>query len=234
MSGGHPPARKPAPPRRAFLYLPPDPTQAILANMENHCHFIGDLKTAQLADSKWEVLLESFQWEFGADTPITVPAGVVSDGGPSVPPYPIFVAIGTLVGVVFWWLSRMSPDWAIWFIFAFQGIAGVIRHRIRPNVFKIVGYLHDWLRCILTTGNATTDAMLRDAAYWNRPDKLTPFDAWLIYVGVRIGTYIGFKSNPPQEVIDHAIKIFAGHIGVKPDQIEFVPELSLVKLKGTQ
>jgi|DEB0MinimDraft_3_1074331.scaffolds.fasta_scaffold00980_8 hypothetical protein len=209
-----------------------------LINGQRPCHFIGGLKTAQLDDSKWEILLDDFQWEYGADTPINVPAGVVSDGGPSVPPYPVFLLGGLVAGVVgggllwlfaFPWLSSLP----VLSLCAILGVllGGLIRYRIRPSVFKIVGYLHDYLRVLLTTGNATTDAMLRDAAYWNRPDKLTPFDAWLIYLGVRIGTHTGFKSEPPQSVIDDAIKVFAKHLGVEPSEVEFIPETSLVKLK---
>lgn len=226
-----------------------DPKTGRRINGQKPCHFIGDLKTAQLDDSKWEVLLEPFQWEYGADAPTSVPAGVVSDGGPSVPPYPVFLAGGFIAGVVggglFWlavfpWLLLMLsfhlpliPTVAV--CAALGTLAGgLIRYRIRPSVFKIVGYLHDYLRVLLTTGNATTDAMLRDAAYWNRPDKLRPFDAWLIYLGVRIGTHTGFKSKPPQSVISDAILIFADHIGVEPSEVEFVPELSLVRLKETQ
>lgn len=223
-----------------------DPKTEKQINGQKPCHFIGDLKTAQLDDSKWEVLLEPFQWEYGADTPTSVPAGVVSDGGPSVPPYPVFLVGGLVAGCVFgglFWLCFfpwLMLIWSFWLppipvlaICAALGtlLGGLIRYRIRPAIFKIVGYLHDYLRVLLTTGNATTDAMLRDAAYWNRPDKLKPFDAWLIYLGVRIGTHTGFKSEPPQSVIDDAIKTFAKHLGVEPSEVEFIPEKSLVKLK---
>lgn len=205
-------------------------------NGQRPCHFVGRLKVAQLNDSIWEVLLEPFHWEFGSGCRIHVPAGVVSDGGPSVPPYPVFLAIGFVVGGfggALLWLILSSAFLPIVSVCGMVGfvLGGVIRHRIRPAVFKIVGFLHDWLRVTLSTGNATTDAMLRDAAYWNRPDKLTPFDAWLIYLGVRIGTYIGFKSNPPEAVIADAVRVFAEHLGVSEDEIEFVPEMSLVRLK---
>jgi len=210
------------------------------------CHFNGDLKTASLADSKWEVLLESFQWEFGAATPIETPAGLISDGGPSVPPERTFAAGGGLFGLFFalgfwaffypWlkllWAINLPFLFCVLFFMPFWAFVGIyLRYRIRPEKFKIVGYLHDWLRNYLTTGNATTDAMLRDAAYWNRPDKISPFDAWLIYLGVRIGTHIGFKSEPPPEVITDGIKVYARHLGIYESQLEYVPELSIIKPK---
>lgn len=206
-------------------------------NGQRPCHFIGDLKTASLDDSKWEILLESFRWEYGADAPITTPAGLISDGGPSVPPEHVFLAgglvFGAVVGLLLWIFLVPSL-----FFFGLTVISGGVlgiytRWMIRPEKFKIVGYLHDWLRNFLTTGNATTDAMLRDAAYWNRPDKISPFGAWLIYLGVRIGTHTGFKSEPPESVIEDGIRVFAEHLGVNPDQLEFVTELSLVRIKET-
>lgn len=76
--------------------------------------------------------------------------------------------------------------------------------------FMLSGFLHDDLRNKWTTGNAATDGMLRDAASAEgKTTGLRPWQAYLIYLGVRIGTHTGFASVPPARVVEAAIDEWA-------------------------
>ena len=90
--------------------------------------------------------------------------------------------------------------------------------------FMLSGYLHDDIRNKWSTGNAATDGMLRDAVMAEAAQSLDGMKAWqayLIYLGVRIGTHTGFKSSPPDAVVQEARKRYAKYRGVSAARIEF-------------
>jgi len=93
--------------------------------------------------------------------------------------------------------------------------------------FMLSGYLHDDSRNKWTTGNAATDGLLRDAVMAESGQSLeglNAFQAYLIYLGVRIGTFIKFKSSPPVEVVEEARKRWARHQGISVQRVEFDKE----------
>ena len=68
-----------------------------------------------------------------------------------------------------------------------------LRWLINPAKFPLSGYLHDDLRVRWTTGNAATDGMLRDAVM--AEGHMKSWQAYLVYLGVRVGTHTGFKLS---------------------------------------
>lgn len=66
-----------------------------------------------------------------------------------------------------------------------------------PSRFYYSGVMHDYIRGHFTTGNATTDGFLRDMANAEGMDALR---SYLIYVGVRVGTYTGYQCKTPDPV----------------------------------
>ena len=90
--------------------------------------------------------------------------------------------------------------------------------------FMLSGYLHDDLRNKWSTGNAATDGMLRDAVMAEAAQSLDGMKAWqayLVYLGVRVGTHTGFKSVVPTDVLDQAISEYARRKKVPASRIEF-------------
>ncbi len=138
-----------------------------------------------LLGTRWELLLEPLDYDYGSSVPHTVPAGKLTDG-PSVP------------GCLNWLFPRRK--------------------------FMLSGYLHDDLRNKWTTGNAATDGMLRDAVMAESKQViggLNGLQAYFIYLGVRLGTLIGFKSAPPPAVIAEARKIWANRNNVAIQRVKF-------------
>jgi len=90
--------------------------------------------------------------------------------------------------------------------------------------FMLSGYLHDDIRNKWSTGNAATDGMLRDAVMAEAAQSLDGMKAWqayLIYLGVRIGTHTGFKSSPPDAIVQEARKRYAKYRGISVQRVEF-------------
>jgi hypothetical protein len=109
-----------------------------------------------------------------------------------------------------------------------------LRWLIPASAFLRAGYLHDDIRTKWTTGNASTDGFLRDAAIADgkdRAEKIRPWQAYLIYLGVRIGTHTGFKSEAPDAIIQEAKKEFATRNGVGIDKLYFDKTHSEIKIK---
>lgn len=94
-----------------------------------------------------------------------------------------------------------------------------LRWLINPAKFPLSGYLHDDLRVRWTTGNAATDGMLRDAVI--AEGHMKSWQAYLVYLGVRVGTHTGFKSVVPTDVLDQAISEYARRKKVPASRIEF-------------
>jgi len=100
--------------------------------------------------------------------------------------------------------------------------------------FMLSGYLHDDLRVKWATGNAATDGMLRDAVMAETKHTLrdmNAFQAYLVYLGVRIGTLIKFKSEPSDDIVWAAQKRYATHLGVPLTRIEFDKKHCELKVK---
>lgn len=154
--------------------------------------FLNRPARVTLCGTKWSLLLEPLEFDFGHPVPHTVPAGKLTDG-PSVPG----------------WLNWLTPR----------------------EKFMLSGFLHDDLRNKWTTGNAATDGMLRDAATSEgRNTGLKPWQCYLIYLGVRIGTHTGFKSAPPKDVVEEAIEEWAKRQKVDVRDVCFDSENCEVKL----
>jgi hypothetical protein len=98
-------------------------------------------------------------------------------------------------------------------------VPGWLRWLIPAKAFLRAGYLHDDIRTKWSTGNASTDAFLRDAAIAD--GKIKPWQAYLIYLGVRIGTHTGYKSDIPKAIIDEAKQEFAKREGAKVGNLYF-------------
>jgi len=100
--------------------------------------------------------------------------------------------------------------------------------------FMLSGYLHDDIRNKWSTGNAATDGMLRDAVMAEAAqslDGLKPWQAYLIYLGVRIGTHTGFKSSPPDAIVQEAKKRYAKYRGISVQRVEFDKANCELKIK---
>ena len=90
------------------------------------------------------------------------------------------------------------------------------RWLVKPSDFYFSGVMHDYIRGHFTTGNATTDGLLRDMA---TAEGVNGFKAYLIYAGVRIGTHIGYRCKTPDPVA--TCKTFAKMRGVDPAAVWF-------------
>jgi hypothetical protein len=91
-----------------------------------------------------------------------------------------------------------------------------------------MGFLHDALRSTLKTSNFATDGLMLDAALACGLSYPRALAAWL---GVRIGTATGFKSEPPAEVIAVAKSEVFLATQADPLSIYFDREESRFKIK---
>ncbi len=81
-----------------------------------------------------------------------------------------------------------------------------------------MGFLHDALRSGLKTSNFATDGLMLDAAM---ACGLPFWRAWLAFIGVRLGTLIGFKSEAPAEVIASAVVRVMEIDGLAVDEVQY-------------
>jgi hypothetical protein len=112
-------------------------------------------------------------------------------------------------------------------------VPGWLRWLIPAKYFLRAGYLHDDIRTKWTTGNASTDGFLRDAAVadgQDRTNKIKPWQAYLIYLGVRIGTHTGYKSKVPEAIVEEAKKEYAKRGGADIDTLYFHAKHSEIKI----
>lgn len=97
-----------------------------------------------------------------------------------------------------------------------------LRWLIRPKKFMLSGFLHDDIRTKWSTGNASTDGVLRNAAV-AEGKGIKGFQAYMIYLGVRIGTHIRFRSKVPDRVVNEAKREWAKANGSWTAKVEFDP-----------
>lgn len=81
-----------------------------------------------------------------------------------------------------------------------------------------MGFLHDALRLQLCTSNFATDGLMVDAAlacglpYWR---------ALAAFLGVRIGTAVGFESKPPEHIVRRAMKQVGNALECPLEQLRY-------------
>ena len=151
---------------------------------------------------------------------IIIPAGLVTDG-PSVPGYLVFVIIGLLLmGVFSRWMGDFSWVWVL--------VATGVRASVDPSKFMFAGYLHDFLCVWLLKGRAAADGFLRVACaalgmgWW---------PCYAVYLGVRLGTFIRYKTKVPEAVRKQALIVFAKSRGLLISDFQFDERLSMVVRK---
>lgn len=172
-------------------------------------HLVDDF----LACEEWELGRKSFLSQLVPDQQvIIVMPGLMTDG-PSVPGYVIFFLIGVFASG----MGYIHDGGALFDLF-WTFLSMGIRTQIAPYKFLLSGFLHDRIRNLWTTGNAATDGMLRDAAF---AEGMSAISCYLIYFGVRLGTFINFKSVPPQKVVEAAALEWARINQVSLDRVTY-------------
>jgi hypothetical protein len=151
---------------------------------------------------------------------IIVPPGVTSDG-PSVPPYWVFILIGSiLAGLTYTALGPFAIAW-VW-------LATWVRAKVDPEKFRYPGYLHDFLCTWLVNGRAAADGDLRVAC---AAVGMGWFSCYAVYLGVRLGTFIKYKTVVPEIVQKQAVNVFAKSKKLLSSDFRFdVPTSIVVKI----
>lgn len=171
-------------------------------NLKHKAHFLGTPSYTRLGP-KHIILLEELKFNYRKDgeDPIIVPEGYVSDG-PSVPPAPVFLLISILFGLFSYYVRQ--DHFLIVLLLTLLPI--FLRWYIRPSLFFYSGLVHDEIRNSWSTGNFATDGILLSAV---KAEGNSHLQGFLIFLGVRIGTWTGFKSVIPEKVQKEAVRIYA-------------------------
>ena len=160
--------------------------------------FLNEPKLAKV-DDNFVITLEPliFQYAGGYISDVTIKAFLDSWRTGYACEQPNFLSKEYLEALV----EKYFPHQTVWVVPAGRVTDGpsvpwFLHWLINPNKFYYSGILHDWLRGFFITGNATTDGILRDAAH---AEGMGGLKSYLIYLGVRIGTHIGYKCKVPDK-----------------------------------
>lgn len=150
------------------------------------------------------------------------PPGKVTDG-PSMPSRTVFAIVGFALGLI---LCLIAPDFWYALLPSVPSAAVILRILMCPDAFYLSGIFHDDLRVKLSTGNATTDGFLRDACTAETDWR---FRSYLVYLGVRIGTLLRYKTTVPEKVQKEALKKYASLRGILKQNLWFDEEHSEIR-----
>lgn len=152
-----------------------------------------------------------------------VPAGKVTDG-PSMPGYAVMAGGGAIAGA----LASIGLDFVQQeiLIAGLSGLGATLRGYMKPVDFYLSGILHDDLRVKLSTGNATTDGFLRDACTAEAAWKVR---SYLVYLGVRLGTLMGYKTKVKEAIQKEALRRYAKLRNVDTSKLWFDEDHSEIR-----